>query len=72
MNRDSLEPLLNVWDPNNTVMLNLLRALPEGGLDVRATESSPSVSERRLLQGRSGAFSRGVDALRSVIFVNQT
>lgn len=26
-----LEPLLDSWDRNNTIMLNLLGALPEGG-----------------------------------------
>lgn len=40
-----LEALLDSWDRNNTILLNLLRALPEGGLDVRAMESSPSVSQ---------------------------
>jgi hypothetical protein len=41
-----LEALLDSWDRNNTIMLNLLRALPEGGLDVRASESSPSVGQQ--------------------------
>ena len=40
-----LEALLDSWDRNNTILLNLLRALPEGGLDVRAMEGSPSVAE---------------------------
>jgi uncharacterized damage-inducible protein DinB len=40
-----LEALLDSWDRNNTILLNLLRALPEGGLDVRAMESSPSIAE---------------------------
>jgi uncharacterized damage-inducible protein DinB len=40
-----LEALLDSWDRNNTVLLNLLRALPEGGLEARAMEGSPSVSE---------------------------
>lgn len=43
--RPLLEVLLDSWDRNNTIMLNLLRALPEGGLDVRASESSPSISQ---------------------------
>jgi uncharacterized damage-inducible protein DinB len=40
-----LEVLLDSWDRNNTILLNLLRALPEGGLEARAMEGSPSVSE---------------------------
>jgi uncharacterized damage-inducible protein DinB len=40
-----LEALLDSWDRNNTILLNLLRALPEGGLQARAMESSPSVAE---------------------------
>src|SRR5438445_7530410 len=44
-NQDLLEALLESWDPNNTVLLNLLRALPEGGLEARAMEGSPSIAE---------------------------
>ena len=40
-----LEAILDSWNRNNTIMLNLLHALPEGGLEARAIESSPSVSE---------------------------
>ena len=40
-----LEALLDSWDRNNTILLNLLRALPEGGLEARAMAGSPSVSE---------------------------
>jgi uncharacterized damage-inducible protein DinB len=40
-----LEPLLDSWDRNNTILVNLLRALPEGGLETRAMKSSPSVAE---------------------------
>jgi uncharacterized damage-inducible protein DinB len=40
-----LDALLDSWDRNNTIVLNLLRALPEGGLEARVTEGSPSVSE---------------------------
>jgi hypothetical protein len=39
-----LEALLDSWDRNNTVLLNLLHAIPEGGLEVRAMEGSPSVA----------------------------
>jgi len=41
-----LDVLLDSWERNNTIMLNLLRALPEGGLEVRATASSPSVAQQ--------------------------
>ncbi len=40
-----LEAVLDSWDRNNTILLNLLRALPEGGLEARAMEGSPSVAE---------------------------
>ena len=37
--------LLDSWDRNNTILVNLLRALPEGGLEARVMEGSPSVAE---------------------------
>src|SRR5256885_2824878 len=40
-----LEALLDSWDRNNTIMVNLLRALPAGGLEAKAMEGSPSVAE---------------------------
>ena len=40
-----LEALLDSWDRNNTILLNLLRALPEGGLETRAMEGSPSIAQ---------------------------
>lgn len=40
-----LEVLLDSWDRNNAILLNLLSALPEGGLETRAMEGSPSVAE---------------------------
>lgn len=40
-----LGALLDSWDRNNTILLNLLRALPEGGLEARVMEGSPSVVE---------------------------
>ena len=43
--RPLLEALLDSWDRNNTILLNLLRALPEGGLEAKAMESGPSVAE---------------------------
>jgi uncharacterized damage-inducible protein DinB len=43
--RRLLEVLFDSWDRNNTILLNLLRVLPEEGLEVRAMEGSPSVAE---------------------------
>jgi len=40
-----LDALLDSWDRNNTILINLLRALPEDGLEVRPMQSSPSVGE---------------------------
>ena len=39
-----LEDLVDSWDRNNTILVNLLRALPEGGLEARAMEGSPSIA----------------------------
>lgn len=40
-----LEALLDSWDRNNTILVNLLHAIPDGGMEARAIESSPSVTE---------------------------
>jgi len=40
-----LEAVLDSWDRNNTILVNLLRALPEGGLEARAIEGCPTVAE---------------------------
>lgn len=40
-----LDALLDSWDRNNRILVNLLRALPEGALEVRAMQGSPSVAE---------------------------
>lgn len=45
MNQRLLEALLDSWDRNNTILINLLRAIPAGGLEARAMDGSPSVSE---------------------------
>jgi uncharacterized damage-inducible protein DinB len=45
LGRTLLEALLDSWDRNNTILLNLVRALPKGGLEARAMEGSPSVAE---------------------------
>jgi uncharacterized damage-inducible protein DinB len=40
-----LDALLDSWDRNNAILVNLLRVLPDGGLDARAMPGSPSVAE---------------------------
>jgi uncharacterized damage-inducible protein DinB len=40
-----LEALLDSWDRNNVVLVNLLRAIPEEGMDLRLTEESKSIAE---------------------------
>ena len=40
-----LEALLDSWDRNNTILVNLLRALPEDALKARAMKDSPCVAE---------------------------
>jgi uncharacterized damage-inducible protein DinB len=40
-----LEPLLDSYQRNNTILLNLLNALPEGGLEANAMAGSPSVAK---------------------------
>jgi hypothetical protein len=44
LNQSLLEALLDSSDRNNAILVNLLRAVPEGGLAVRAMEGSPSLS----------------------------
>ena len=40
-----LEILLESWDRNNTILVNLLHAVPEGGIENRVMNDSPSVGE---------------------------
>jgi uncharacterized damage-inducible protein DinB len=40
-----LDVLLESWDRNNTILSNLLRALPRTGLEARAMAGSPSVAQ---------------------------
>src|SRR6188768_1638563 len=42
---DLLDALLDSWDRNNVILVNLLHAIPEGGLAARAMAGSPSVAE---------------------------
>lgn len=38
-----LEALLDSWDRNHTITVNLLRAVPPDALDLRAAEGSPTI-----------------------------
>jgi uncharacterized damage-inducible protein DinB len=40
-----LEVILDSWDRNNRILVNLLHAIPRGGLEARAMAGSPSVAE---------------------------
>jgi uncharacterized damage-inducible protein DinB len=44
-NQRLLDALLDSWDRNNTILVNLLRVLPKGGLEVRVMEGSPTIAE---------------------------
>jgi hypothetical protein len=46
-----LELLLDSWDRNNTILVNLLRAIPEGGLEIRPMEGSCRWSRRCSIAG---------------------
>jgi len=40
-----LSALLDSWDRNNTILVNLLRALPQDALELKATEDAPTIAE---------------------------
>lgn len=40
-----LDVVLDSWDRNNEILINLLAAIPEGGLAARATATSPTVGQ---------------------------
>ncbi len=40
-----LEMVLDSWDRNNRILVNLLRAVPAEALEARAAEGSPTVAE---------------------------
>jgi uncharacterized damage-inducible protein DinB len=42
--QDLLETILDSWDRNNAILVNLLRALPDGALEIKPSESSPSIA----------------------------
>src|SRR5579863_2315912 len=39
-----LDALLDSWDRNNTILVNLLRIIPERGMVAKAAEGSPTVA----------------------------
>jgi uncharacterized damage-inducible protein DinB len=46
MDDDSLlAALLDSWDRNNIILVNLLRALPDGALELQAVDGSPTVAQ---------------------------
>jgi uncharacterized damage-inducible protein DinB len=44
-NQSLLDALLDAWDRNNIILLSLLNALPDGALDIKAMEGSPSIAQ---------------------------
>jgi uncharacterized damage-inducible protein DinB len=40
-----LDALLDSWDRNNTILVNLLGAVPPDGLEIRAMQGSPTIAE---------------------------
>jgi uncharacterized damage-inducible protein DinB len=40
-----LDALLDSWDRNNTILVNLLHLVPEGGMEVKPAAGSPSVGQ---------------------------
>ena len=45
METDLLDVLLGAWERNNRILVNLLRALPPGGLEARALPGHPTVAQ---------------------------
>lgn len=43
--QDLLDALLNSWDRNNSILVNLLRAIPADRFETRAMPDSPSVAQ---------------------------
>jgi hypothetical protein len=40
-----LEALLDSWARNNTITINLLRAVPADAMDLKVTRTSPSIGQ---------------------------
>ena len=45
LDQSLLEALLDSWDRNNTILVNLLHAVPQGGLEAKVMADSPSVAQ---------------------------
>ena len=45
MSHDVLRATLDGWDRNNAVLINLLRLVPNGGLEARTMPGSPTVAQ---------------------------
>jgi uncharacterized damage-inducible protein DinB len=46
MTQELVTQLLDIWDRNNAIMLNLLKLLPAGALSVRALPHSPTIGQQ--------------------------
>lgn len=57
-----LATLLDSWDRNNTILTNLLRAVPEGGMEALAAEGTQSVREMFLHMHGTRVFFLNEDA----------
>src|SRR5436309_3222894 len=42
---DLMDALLDSWQRNNTILVNLLRAIPKSRLEAKAMQGSPSIAE---------------------------
>lgn len=42
---EPFEALLDSWDRNNRILINLLHAVPDEGMDARAGDGSPTVAQ---------------------------
>ncbi len=42
---DVLEPLLDSWDRNNIITVNLLRSIPQDAMDFKPADGSPSIAQ---------------------------
>jgi uncharacterized damage-inducible protein DinB len=45
LNHPLLDDLLDSWDRNNNILVNLLRLVPKDALELRATQGGPSLAE---------------------------
>jgi uncharacterized damage-inducible protein DinB len=71
-----LKAILDSYERSNTILLNLLQALPEGGLDARAHPKSPTVAvhfahmqstRRYFLNDTAPEFASAIESLMSTL-----